>query len=497
MIKAWLIIGLAAGMVAGCTPGKIQEDVELDKFPDIKPNYSGTVIPPNIAPLNFLIQETGEKYHVEVKGGNSSIRIEGDEVVRFPEKDWKQLLQENKGDSVTVTVFAHRNGQWERYRSMVHYVAEEPIDPFLAYRLIEPLYETWSEMGIYQRNLESFEEKAIFSNRLTENQCINCHAFQNGDPNKMMFHQRGAGGGTLIMEDNSLQKVDTDTDQTISAGVYPSWHPNLPLVAFSVNDIGQMFHSRKPGKVEVVDVLSDLVLYNIEDKEIREIMNTKDTLETFPHWSPDGRKLYYCSASIEIPDSLSSDRERSYFVSDNYDRIKYSVLRRSFDPDEQTFGETDTIVSAEETGKSASFPRISPDGRYLLVTLSDYGNFSIWHKSSDLYLVDIRTGELVKPGNLNSPDVESYHSWSSNGRWMIYSSRRDDGSYTRPYIAYFKRNGVFSDPFVLPQKNPRFYDRFYKSYNIPELIKRPVNMSIRKIEKIAEEDPSEVSFSSQ
>lgn len=37
---------------------------------------------------------------------------------------------------------------------------------------------------------------------------------------------------------------------------------------------------------------------------------------------------------------------------------------------------------------------------------------------------------------VNSSDAESYHSWSSNSRWFVFSSRRDDGLYTRLYIAH-------------------------------------------------------------
>ena len=83
---------------------------------------------------------------------------------------------------------------------------------------------------------------------------------------------------------------------------------------------------------------------------------------------------------------------------------------------------------------------------------------------------------------MNSPDVESYHSWSSNGRWIIFSSRRDDGSYTRLYIAYFDRNGKARKPFRLPQATPDYDDNRMKSYNIPEFMARPVSISKKELE---------------
>jgi Periplasmic component of the Tol biopolymer transport system len=121
-------------------------------------------------------------------------------------------------------------------------------------------------------------------------------------------------------------------------------------------------------------------------------------------------------------------------------------------------------------GRSVSFPRVSPDGKFLMFTLSGYGNFSIWHKDADLYLLNLQSKAIIALDTLNSSDVESYHSWSSNSRWVVFSSRRIDGLYTRPFIAYIDSEGKAAKPFLLPQKDVDFYHRFMKSYNIPELV---------------------------
>lgn len=112
-------------------------------------------------------------------------------------------------------------------------------------------------------------------------------------------------------------------------------------------------------------------------------------------------------------------------------------MRIPFDAETMTFGSPDTVYNAAMRRRSATFPRVSPDGNYLLFTEADYGTFHIWHKSADLYLMNLRTKSVRPLEEVNSRDVESYHSWSSNGRWIVFSSRRDDGSYTRPYIAWF------------------------------------------------------------
>ena len=120
------------------------------------------------------------------------------------------------------------------------------------------------------------------------------------------------------------------------------------------------------------------------------------------------------------------------------------------------FGTVDTICYVSDRGKSVSFPRISPDGRYLLFCMSDYGNFTIWHPETDLFLLDLTSGNISIPA-INSNKTESYHSWSSTGRWIVFSSRRGDGLYTRLYLSYFDSLGVAHKPFILPQKKPGFY----------------------------------------
>jgi hypothetical protein len=172
------------------------------------------------------------------------------------------------------------------------------------------------------------------------------------------------------------------------------------------------------------------------------------------------------------------------------------LLSISFNPENGSFGSVDTVYKATETGKSISFPRVSPDGKFVMFCMSDYGNFSIWHPESDLYLFNLETKELFKP-EINSGQAESYHTWSANGRWLVFSSRRSDGLYTRPYFSQMDGQGVFSKPFVLPQKDPLFYDGSLKSYNIPELVKSKVKLDPRIVSGELSKEPIKAKFSTK
>lgn len=209
------------------------------------------------------------------------------------------------------------------------------------------------------------------------------------------------------------------------------------------------------------------------------MLSDPDLLETFPNWSPDGRYLYFCRAKKQSVN--------------NYDQIWYDLMRIAFNPDDFSFGEVDTVLTVSDQKRSISFPRVSPDGRYLLFCISDYGNFSIWHSESDLYLIDLTTGELTHP-DINSDKSESFHSWSSSGRWIVFSSRRGDGLYTRPFFSYFDASGKAHKPFILPQKKSFSYFKFMKSYNLPEFITDNVKLNPGKLRKTINSEPVQFVF---
>ncbi len=451
----------------------------LDTQPDIFPDYKAVTIPPNIAPLNFKLESPVQEAYAEFHSEGCSFHIKASEgKFSIPAGKWRKLLASSVGGSFEVTVY-EKQEEWKKHAPFSVSVATEPVDPYMAYRLIEPGYELWDQMGLYQRNLESYKQTAIMENKLTDNNCMNCHSFCMQDPERMLFHIREAHASTFMFREGRIEKLNTKTPQTISFLVYPSWHPSGKYVAFSVNKTGQVFHSANDNRIEVFDEMSDVVVYDVETHEIitSPLLSSSASYETFPTFSPDGKTLYFCSA-----DSCAMPMK--------YEDIKYNLCALSFDPVKRSFGtEVDTLYNAIQQGRSAKFPRVSPDGNFLMYTLSDYGNFSIWHKDADLYMVNLQSGESYSLDNLNSQDVDSYHSWSSNSRWVVFSSRRIDGLYTRPYIGYIHANGEPSKPFLVPQKDPDYYRSFMKSYNIPEFITGKVKNQRWKIGRIAKSDP--------
>jgi hypothetical protein len=76
--------------------------------------------------------------------------------------------------------------------------------------------------------------------------------------------------------------------------------------------------------------------------------------------------------------------------------------------------------------------------------------------------------------DISSDQTDSYHCFSSGGHWFVFTSKRLDGLFSRPFFSYLDENGNATKPFVLPQEDPEFYNSYIKNYNIPELIKGEV-----------------------
>ena len=490
------ILFSAVFVILSCSVSVPENFVPVDKSPEIYPAYQDVTIPCNIAPLTFRIKEDGEDFVTRFSVGSKEFVVGGDEVALTLE-EWDELLSAAAGNAIKVEIFVNTDKGWVGYNSFNVNVSKDSIDPYISYRLIPPSYVAYEKLSICQRNLSNFEEDVIYSNMIVSSepsgQCINCHAYKNYRTDNMQFHVRQAMGGTVFVHNGNLQKLDLKTDSTISAGVYPAFNPVYDIVAYSVNATGQIFHTKYQNKVEVQDQASDVIVYNPVTKTVSHVANNPEDLEVFPTWSPDGKTLYFCSAHFPQKDSSLT---RVSDMVPRYKEIKYDVLSRSWNPETGEFGPVDTVFVASEMGKSATFPRISPDGKYMLFALAEYGCFHIWHRDADLYVMDLETKDMWPLKNANSDYPESYHSWSSNGKWILFASRRDDTNYSRLYIAHMNEDGSSDKAFLLPQEKPGFYDFFDRSYNVPEFMVEPVRITPHEFAEVVKGVPEKVKYSS-
>ena len=440
--------------------------VELDTLPPIYPDYCNVTIPENIAPLNFLLRADCEA--IEVKAGELVLNASGNEAV-FDIDDWKTLMQQSSGKEIEVTITALVNGTWKQYKSFRWQVVGDRVDPYLTYRLIEPDYEIWNHVQIQQRCVENFEVNALGHYEQLENRCMNCHTYANQDPQLSMMYVRGPGGGAILNSNGELQKLN------IPGSVYFGFSPTGRYITYSTQKIIPAFHSLASKRLEVYDAASNVFVADMQEHRVISSPLLSDSLkfETFPTFSPDGKYIYYCAAdTVSLPRDIKN--------------LQYSLVRIPFDETTGTIGtQVDTLFSQ----RSVCHPRISPDGRYLLYTVADYGTFPIWHPEADLQMINLQTGAIDSLSIVNSEKSDTYHSWSSNSRWFVFASKRDDGLYGKPYFCYVDSHGKAHKPFCLPQQHPTFYDNNLKSFNAPELGKGKVPFDVYDVAKAMKQEP--------
>jgi len=461
-----------AALIPGCSGKPPANAIRMvDRAPAIFPYAQGTVIPPNIAPLNFIINEPGERFHVTISCGKNHIEIAGrNPEIAIPVRQWQQLLRRSRGMPLGITVSCYVQHVWQQFAAIWDTVGPDSIDAYVVYRKI-PIAELWDNMAIYQRTMRNFQEKRVFSN-YENGVCVNCHSFRNNDPGEMALQIRSGSIGTPMLIGTSMRgkplvrALNTRSAFSHGRAGLSSWHPFKEIIAFSLNGFTMKFD--KPGLEprEVFDAGSDIAVCSIDNNEIfsSPLLSGKDRIETWPEWSKDGRYLYFCSAP-----QLPAERFRE---------IQFDLMRLAFDPSTGTWGPLDTVVTSKAAQGSILQPRISPDGRYMLVNIVEYGDFPIDKPSSDLGLVDCRTWSL-KRLSISSPWAEGWHGWSSNGRWMVFTSKNTSGKYARLWFGAVDSAGIVHAPFMLPLQKPSRYLSSLDAWLAPELVRSPVPFTAR------------------
>lgn len=498
LVPTCIVCFAASGFAAS-----MEQSAPVGRPPRMGPDYADTVIPPNIAPLNFLVREPGARYRVRIRaeqGDPIEIESRSPKIV-IPEKRWHRLLAANRGRELAFDVLVRTEDRWLRFDAFSLTIANEDIDGHLVYRRIHPAHSAWRDMGIYQRDLRSFKESAILTNDYLQGGCVNCHTFCNNRTDTMLVSTR-SDTCAVIVKDGKVEKIDAKF-------AYASWHPEGKILAYTDMAVAMFLHPTGEEVRDVIDLDSYLAYYDMGSKSVRTAheLAKKDRLETYPTWSPDGRYLYFCSAPLTWTSRNT--------IPERYDQIQYDLIRIPYDAERDAWGTAETVLAARETGRSNLLPRISPDGRWLLLSLCDYGCFPVYRKSSDLYLMDLHSLQLsvgssqssesgplstenreFRTLSINSDQSESWHSWSSNSRWIAFSSKRDNGLFTRTYLSYVDPNGVAHKPLVLPQKDPTHYDSCLWTYSVPELVTEPVRATketlgrvIRSARKISVQMP--------
>jgi hypothetical protein len=456
----------------------MQSCAAVSRLPSIKPDYVNVTIPPNIAPLNFMVEEPGNAYFVRLAGqAGAGIEIASRKPgIKIPFSKWKRFLSDNAGRSYQMDICVKKGNQWERFSPVTNEIAREKIDPYCTYRKLATLfYNPNPEMGIYQRTMENFDERLILHRRQVGNYCINCHTSGADRTETMLFHVRRShdrGPGMVIMHKGTV-RFETQSMTPRGLISLTSIHPDGTVMAFAAVKMGFFSFIGNGSNDDRLqfEYAADLGLYDIVTGETRFIpqLSTQEYNETWPNWSGDGKYLYFSRCKVSWP-SPKPNEER--VLPENYKQVKYDLMRVSFDAATRNFGEPETLLTSRETGKSCLQPSVSNNGRFVAFFLADYGPFPINCPDADIYLMDTKT-RTYSAMACNSPQAESMVRWSSNDRWILFGSKRRDILYTRLYFAYVDENGRSRRAVELPQEDPLTDETDLRLYTTASFLNAP------------------------
>jgi len=454
----------------------------IGRTPKTYPDYDKAVIPANIAPLNMVVDEKADVFTVRIKGqqGEAIELSSRSGKINIPIGQWRKLIKVNRGMRISIDVLAGSNGKWSLFEPLELTVADAEIDRYLVYRAMHPTHQhVASPIRITCRDLTTFRDWTILDGARLDNACINCHSFPANRPDQMLVGIRSSHFGIATL----ATRPDGHVEKIAAKFGYTSWHPSGDMAAYSINNLPMFYHAARPEPRDTVDLDSMIACYRPKSGQISLVppLTDKQQLETWPTWSADGKYLYYCTTSKPWP-------ERTEIPPAGYDQVRYDLMRIHFDPNTGAWGQGELVLSAKTVGGSIAMPRCSLDGRWISFCRCSYGFFPTWQHDSDIYLLDLTNGSYRIA--IAEPKAQSWPCWSSNSRFLAFSSKSQDDQFTRIMICYVDPNGNLGRPFVVPQEDPLVYRSTLWAYNTPELLKDKPAISANRLYRAAMARPS-------
>ncbi len=496
----------------GCTSPKVpQSTILIEQYPPIFPPYQDSiVIPPNIAPLNFVLPDTMEDAIVVVEGYERYVYNSND-IKIFP-KRWRKFCKPN----TTIKITVHYNGK--QYKPLHWFVSQDSIDPYIVYRLVLPTDGAYQTISLNERTLSNFKTRPIMQNTQQKGNCFNCHSFQNFNSSKYTLQLRNPRG--LLINGR-----DVETPETKDEGLlYSSWHPQKEIIAFlqggriPIDFFMPSDDTSAAGNAyfyNQVEINTSIVIYNLKTNKWKTITTDTTCEYSYPTWHPNGKTLYF-TRSTKKPLPHRQPESPDFLTQYSFDLayIHYNPQTEQFGDSIYTLIKASDFATATQGQKNGSFgvPRVSPDGKMLVASFSAYAGNPIRNNSvlvgvtlaqqnaqgsgSHLYLFASPDGEGKKdvgsipnatparPPHASAPPQrqtpapphasKSWPTFSTNSKWLMFVSKQIDGYFTQVWFAHIDtETGRTSTAFPLPQATGNAYKEIPKAFNLPEFSTTP------------------------
>jgi tetratricopeptide (TPR) repeat protein len=497
--------------------GRAKAAVSID-YPE-----DGSIFPPGITPPTFLWRDAAAtSWKIDVTFGNDAPAIHAEskgERIHIGAIDPEAVSKSNEPPSLTVrqaafwtwipdaatwsaiqlhatkqpatlTITGYRDGQIASAPAHISFTTStDPVGAPIFYRDV-PLMPSKGKDGTIQplsisaihlirwrlRDIRQASSPTVLTDLPT---CVNCHSFS-ADGKTMGIDVDGPNN------DKGLYAiVPTQRHMTIQNKDVVQWNTDGQV---GTTRVGFMSQVSPDGRYVVstfsppsLDFPRSYYTTNFNDyRFLQAFFPTKGILGWYssstgkrqplpgaddPHyvqtggvWSPDGKYIVFARAVAKEP-RTAGQKPALHSNDPNETQIQYDLYRIPFNDGKG--GTAECIVGASQNGMSNSFPKISPDGRWIVFVQAHNGE--VMRPDSQLYMVPFGGG-VARRLRANTPRMNSWHSFSPNGRWLVFSSK-GRSPYTQMYLTHIDANGNDSPAILIDNATAA-----NRAVNLPEFV---------------------------
>ncbi len=494
-----------------------------DQAAGLKIDYPlpGSTIPPEIVPVTFLWHDTAEqvdRWLVDISlqdgAGHIYALVTGEapepgpidpdcigpnnEVYRptpyqasarswTPSEDvWQAVKELSTGRATTITIVGYSSTSPDQAVSrgqMTLTTSPDPVGAPIFYRDV-PLMPAELEKGVIKplaqdalplikwrlRDLGRHQARVVLEDMPT---CANCHSFSADGKTLGMdldgpSGDKGAYAVTPISRNIVLQEKDIITWNDFkekprghkTIGFLSRVSPDGRYVVSTVNESLYVANFKRHDFIQTFYPTRGILgFYSTQDDRMQPLPGADDPeyVHCAAAWGPDGTWLVFARARAREPYQQGVQAE--YANDPNETPIQYDLYRMPFN--EGKGGKPEPLVGASANGMSNSFPKVSPDGKWVVFVKCRNGQ--LMRPDGRLWIVPASGGE-AREMHCNTSLMNSWHSFSPNGRWMVFSSKVNT-PYTQIFLTHIDEDGNDSPPILIPNSTAA-----NRAANIPEFV---------------------------
>jgi len=482
--------------------------------------FPGSLFPPDMIPPAFLFHDGAAAaglwfIDITVAGGSGRASVLTDGRRPKPEMDarcgipagyrepeyqatarswtpdtgtWESLVRQPEKD-ITVTFFGLAGGDLANpgagisllsRGTVVLRISEDPVGAPIFYRDV-PLKPTTNERGVVMplpegslplvewrlRDLSKPASALVLKDMPT---CANCHSFSN-EGKFLGMDMDGPSGDKgsyavapveprMVIDNKQVFSWNSFNPSRPTNGLFARVSPDGRYVITSVNE--SMFVTNYLDFRFLQTFYPTRGVLAFRDQATGKIVTLPGAddpsfVQCNPVWTPNGRTVVFLRAPAMDPSPKGPAPVMA--LDPNEPQIKYDIYTIPFN--DGRGGEAKPLAGASANGKSNSFPIVSQDGRWIVWVQS--ANALLMRPDSELYIMPL-AGGVPRRMNCNLSPMNSWHSFSPNGRWLVFSSKAET-PFTRMFLTHVDEKGNDSPAVLVPNSTAA-----NRAVNIPEFV---------------------------